>query len=171
MHYRCIIKINKCRQRFFLQLLKRRGMTQGDFYIRHTIALLFYLFIVILIPVLFFSVSDPQKFKIDQAAIESLIFINDIDFLARMILICMKFRLRRTCVSDSTRTVIIVDQIDACGPIFALAHAIVDVFGTGGSSPALRTCAPKCTGRVLAWYRIDAWSQVCWQIRFAFVDI
>lgn len=76
-----------------------------------------------------------------------------------------------SCISYCTRTVIVVDQVNAGGTVLTLTSAIVEVLSARRSTPALLAATGKRTGRILATIRVDAWSERWGSVRFTLVQI
>lgn len=66
---------------------------------------------------------------------------------------------------------VVVHEIDACGTIFTLSDAVVNISGTRRTTPTVQTRTRKCTRRIFAKRRIDAWTQIRRWIRFAFIYV
>lgn len=80
-------------------------------------------------------------------------------------------KIKQTCESGRTCTVIIIHQINASCTVLALVQTVVNVFGTSWTTPAFQAGTWKGSRRILTWCSIYARSQMWRWIRLTFVYI
>lgn len=66
---------------------------------------------------------------------------------------------------------VVIDQIDTGGTVFAPADAVVQILGTGWTAPALQAAALERSGQVPAGLGVYARSQPGGDVRFALVYV
>lgn len=67
------------------------------------------------------------------------VWVVKLSYNFRKVLHCQSL----TGKAQSTSTVVIVNQVDACGSVLALTSAVVEIFSAGSATPALEACALK----------------------------
>lgn len=85
-----------------------------------------------------------------------------------LVYVCLTILAR---ITYCTRTVIVVDQVNAGGTVLALPIAIVQILSARRPTPSLLAATGERTGRVMAIVRIDAWTQCRGSVWFALVQI